>query len=338
MVELLAKLSNLNGVSGCENDVRNFILSQIKPYADDIRVDNMGNIIALKKGKSGKRNILLSAHMDEVGFIVSKISDDGFIKFKNVGDVEIRNIVSKCVKINNTIDGILGMKAIHLQKKEERETVVKTKDLYIDIGAKDKDEAKKRVSLGDYVSFSTKAFFAGDKIIGKALSSRCGCVCLMDAMKYEYEDNIYFTFTAQREVGMRGASVVAYGLDIDMALVIDAVESGDMYGVDKNNKTADTGFGVCVDFMDKYSILNNTLSNKIFYEFKSANIDVQKKHSSISLTDAGAIQRSCNGVLTACILIPVRYYHTPAEMVSKKDIFAMKSAVDLFIKKAGELI
>lgn len=338
MAELLEILSNLNGVSGNENDVRNFIINEIGPYADDIKTDNMGNVISFKKGRIGKHTLFVSAHMDEVGFIISKITDDGFLKFKPVGNVEIRNIISKCIKINNTVDGIIGMKAIHLQKKDERETAVKTKELYIDIGAKDKDEAKNRIKLGNYVSFSTKAFNSGDKVIGKALTSRVGCACLIDAIKKEFDDNVYFAFTSQREVGMRGASVAAYGLKIDYALILDAVEAADMYGVEKHNVTAALGNGVCVDFMDKYAILNKTLSEKIFDELKSREVPVQKKQSSIGLTDAGAIQRSCEGIVTACITIPVRYYHTPCEMVSKKDISAMYDTLDLFIKRAGEWI
>ena len=244
MVEALIELSNLNGVSGHENDVREYIKSCISPLADSVRTDNLGSVIAFKKGKTGEKTVLISAHMDEVGFIISSVTDTGFLKFKPVGNIDTRNVVSKCVKVGNDVDGVLGMKAIHLQQKEEREKVVGFKDLYIDIGAKNKADALKRVKLGDCVSFSSKASRLGKNICGKALDGRSGCACLIELMKKEYDNDVYFVFTAQREVGMRGAMTAAHGINADRALVIEGIESADMYGVKDKEIAAKLGGGV----------------------------------------------------------------------------------------------
>ncbi|MBR4173304.1 MAG: M42 family peptidase, partial [Clostridia bacterium] len=153
---LLKELTNLSGVSGNEGAVHDFIINEISPYADSITVDSIGNVIALKKGASSKK-IMLSAHMDEVGFIISEITDKGYLKFKTVGGIDTRTILAKRVKIGkNGVLGVIGMKAVHLQKKSEREETPEIKDLYIDIGAKNKDSAENLVSLGDYATFETE--------------------------------------------------------------------------------------------------------------------------------------------------------------------------------------
>ena len=337
MVESLIELSDLNGVSGHENDVREYIKSRISPLADEIRTDNLGSVIAFKKGKTGEKTVLIAAHMDEVGLIVSSVTDEGFLKFKPVGNIDARNIVSKCVKIGNDVDGVLGMKAIHLQQKEEREKVVAAKDLYIDIGAKNKTDALKRVKLGDYVSFATKAFRLGSNICGKALDGRSGCACLIELMKQEYDNDVYFIFTAQREVGMRGAMTAAHGIKADRALVIEGVEAADMYGVKDKEVTARLGCGVCVDFMDKHAIPDRRMAESLYQFLEYAGVNAQRKQSATGLTDAGGIQRSREGVATACIAVPVRYSHTPACMISKKDLDAAMRAAEIFIGKAGDL-
>lgn len=337
MVESLIELSDLNGVSGHENDVREYIKSRISPFADSVRVDNLGSVIAFKKGKTSGKTVLITAHMDEVGLIVSNITETGFLKFKPVGNIDTRNIVSKCVKVGNGVDGVLGMKAIHLQQKEEREKVVGFKDLYIDIGAKNMADAQRRVKLGDYVSFSTKAFRLGRSICGKALDGRSGCACLMELMKNEYDNDVFFVFTAQREVGMRGAMTAAHGIKADYALVIEGIEAADMYGVKDKEIAARLGNGVCVDFMDKYAIPDRRMTAQLYEFLENAGVAVQKKQSAAGLTDAGGIQRSREGVATACIAVPVRYSHTPACVMSEKDLDAAASAADIFIRKAGDV-
>ncbi len=338
MAEILKELCLLPGVSGNETSVRNYIIESIKPYADSISVDNMGNIIAYKKGAAGKRTLMLTAHMDEVGFIVSGVTDSGYIKFKAVGDIDTRNIVSKCVRINNFTAGVIGMKAIHLQKKDEREKTVDIRDLYIDIGEKSKKKAIKRVSLGDYVTFETQYLKAGQKISVKALDSRVGCYVLLDMIKDSYKDDMYFVFTAQKEVGMRGASVASYGLSPDAVLVLDGFESADMYGAKENEVIMRLGGGVCVDFMDRFAIPDKRLTDNLCRAVSDAKIPVQKRRSSTGMSDAGEIITCAGGVLTACIGVPVRYAHTPQCMVHLQDIKAMKNAAMLFAHELEDIL
>ena len=159
---LIKELCNLSGVSGNEGEVRNFIKEKITPYADEITVDTIGNLIALKKG-DGTKKVMVSCHTDEVGFIVSGANDNGFLEFKTVGGIDTRVIISKRVIIgDNKIPGVIGMKAVHLQKKSERETVPEVSSLYIDIGTKTKEEALSKVKLGDYVAFDTTFEMLGE--------------------------------------------------------------------------------------------------------------------------------------------------------------------------------
>ena len=228
---LIKELCNLSGVSGNETEVRNFIKEQITPYADEIKVDNIGNLIALKKGNSSKK-VMLSAHTDEVGFIISGINDKGFLEFKTVGGIDTRVIISKKVLVGTKkIPGVIGMKAIHLQKKSERETVPEVSSLYIDIGAKDKDEALEYVKIGDYVSFDTCfAEMSCDTIKAKAIDDRAGCAILMELIKKPVKYDTYFCFTVQEEVGLRGARVAAHRIMPDIALVIESTTCNDVYG------------------------------------------------------------------------------------------------------------
>ncbi len=338
MVETVIALSNLNGVSGGEDDVRAYILKHAKKFADTVRVDNIGSVIAFKKGTSGEKTVMLSAHIDEAGFIISGVTDSGFLKFKTVGSIDARSIISKCVSIyGRGENGIIGMKAVHLQKKDERERAVEAKELYIDIGAKNKSDALKRVKIGDYVSFLPNAEKAGGYIRGKALGGRAGCACLMRLMEKKFENDVYFLFTAQREVGMRGAACAAHGINADRALVIDYTESADMYGVKEKDAVAHLGGGVCVDFMDKNAIPDVRMTQR-FYEFlKNAGINVQKKQSASGLTDAGGIQQSGHAKTAVCLTIPVRYAHTQACMISEEDIKAAAFAAEIFTGRAGDV-
>lgn len=202
MDELLKKLSDACGVSGNENEVRNIILNGASKYAE-VHIDSIGNVIAYKKGKVGNKKIMLASHMDEVGLMVSYIEDNGFIKFKPVGGIDQRVLLAKRVKIGkDNVMGVIGVKAIHLQSPAERGNVVPLSSMYIDVGATSRDNSG--VKVGDYVSFVTEfEEFGNNKIKGKALDDRLGCRALLELMKNEYNDDIYFCFTSQEEVGMR---------------------------------------------------------------------------------------------------------------------------------------
>lgn len=336
MACLLEKLSNESGVSGNEHKIRDIIIREITPYVDKIEIDTMGNLIAVKHGKKNKK-IMISAHMDEPGFIVSDITDTGYIKFKSVGKIDLRTIVSKRVLIGeNKIKGVIGMKAIHLQKKSERENTVDVSDLFIDIGAKDKKNAKKKINLGDFISFDTEFKEIGENIKGKALDSAISCVCLAEALKQSYESDIYAVFAVQSEIEGRGAQVAAYGINPDAAVILDTIEAADMFGVKPNEKTASLGGGVVISHMDKRAVFDSAASDKLMKLAMDNGVKAQPRVLSAAASDGGAVQTACTGIPTVNISVPCRYSHSPVCMASKSDIASAVELAGLFLKNAKD--
>ncbi len=229
MAELLKKMSEINAVSGNENDIRNLIIAEIKDNVDDITVDTMGNVIAYKKGSDSGKKIAVAVNMDEPGFIISGVTEKGYLKFKAVGNIDPRKIISKKVVIGaDKIKGVIGMKAIHLQTKSERENVVAASKLFIDIGAKDKEDAEKYVKLGDYVTFDTEFMQIGSNVKGKALDRSGICTSLINAVEKEYKYDTYMCFLVQSEVGARGAKIVSHRINADVILSVSSAETADM--------------------------------------------------------------------------------------------------------------
>lgn len=327
----LKKLSELNGVAGNEKVVREYIISLISDRCTKVDVDVMGNIIAFKKGRSSDKKIMLASNMDEAGFIVSEITDSGYLKFKPVGDIDPRTLVSKRVVIgDNGAKGVIGMKAIHLQKKSERESAVSVNSLFIDVGCSKKSNVS--VSLGDYITFDTKFGENGDIIKGKALD-RFGCACLIEAMDEEAAYDTYFVFSTQREqpgkICGRGLMTASYTINPDIALIVDTVSSGDVYKSEKHNISARLGSGAVIEYMDRTSIADTILTSKIKNIAVRENIGVQDKMTSTGRTITGAVL----GAVCACVGIPCRYSHTPVCMMNKKDIDAVSKICRLFVKE-----
>lgn len=338
MADLLEKLCNENGVSGNEDKIRRMIINEITPYTDKITVDSIGNITAFKKGGRSGKKIMITAHMDEPGFIVSDITENGYIKFKSVGAIDSRVIISKRVLIGeNKISGVIGMKAIHLQKRSERESTVAVSDLFIDIGAKNKKAAEKKAALGDYITFDTLFGALGENIKGKALDSRIGCYCLIEALKNDYEHDIYAVFAAQNEVGNRGAKIAAYNINPDIALVLDTVEAADMYGTAEHEKNVKVGCGAVISYMDKRVISDRTASDKIMKLAKNKGVKIQTKKSAIGASDGGAAQTARNGSQVINIAVPCRYSHTPVCIASRDDIASMLELISIFLRNGDEI-
>lgn len=319
----IEKLTNINAVSGNEDAVRNVILDMISPYADDITVDTMGNIIAFKKGTNpnGKK-IILSAHMDEVGFIISDITEDGYLKFKSVGSIDPRILLAQRVVIgDNSVEGVLGVKAVHLQTPEERKNVIKEKDMYIDIGATSKEEAQKLVSKGDYAAFNSKYTVLGGKMIkAKALDDRVGCAILAELIKNNYNSDFYFCFCVQEEVGVRGASVIASRINADVAIIMESTTASDTPGAQKHQYATVLGDGPAVSVMDRGSYSDTELNRFIFDIAKEYNITHQLKKSGFGGNDARAYQTRGTSCKTAVISLPCRYIHSPVSCADTDDM------------------
>lgn len=321
---LVKELCNLGGPSGFEDDVRNFIKE--RAYADEITVDSIGNLICHKKG-NGKK-VMVSAHMDEVGLIITGITEEGFLKFSTLGGIETAVLCSKKVLIGkDKVCGIVSAKAIHLQKRDEVTTPLKIKDLCIDIGAKDKESAKKLVSLGDYAVFDGEYTPFGENLVkSKALDDRVGCAILLELMKEKYESDMYFVFTVQEEVGLRGAQIAANTIKPDVALVVEGTTCSDVYGSKLHNQVTNLGKGAVMTAMDRAAISDEEYFDFIMQIAKENEIPIQIKRTAMGGTDAGAIQRSSCGVKTAVLAVPCRYLHSPVSVMHTIDI---KSVLDL---------
>lgn len=339
MAELLKILSETNGVSGNENAVRDMIIGKIKDNADEIHVDSMGNVIALKKGTDEGKTIAVTANMDEPGFIISGITDKGYLKFKAVGMVDARKLVSKKVVIGtDKVKGVIGMKAIHLQTRSERENVVAVSKLFIDIGAKNKEEAEKHVKLGDYVTFDTEFKVIGDNVKGKALDRSGACLALIKAFQNEYKYNVCACFLVQHEVGTRGAKIVSHRINPDAVLTVSAADTEDMYGCEDNNGGCAVGKGVVINYSDKTVIADKTLTDKMVKKAKKAKINIQPKVMKPHGSDTGAMQTGAEG--TACLnaVIPCRYSHSPVSIMSMSDINDTADYISLFLNEIGDMI
>ncbi len=337
---LLEKLCNENGVSGDEGAVRGIILSEIRPYADEVTVDTMGNLIALKKGASRSKRVMLAAHMDEVGFIISGFTEKGYLRFKTVGGIDPRVLVSKKVTVGHAkLKGVIGMKAIHLQKKSERDSVPEIKDLFIDIGAKNEDDAKNCVHLGDYAAFDTVySDFGTNKIKAKAIDDRAGCAVLTELIKKPVKYDTYFCFTVQEEVGLRGARIAAHRIAPDIALVIESTVCSDVYGEKPHRYVTELGKGAAVTFMDRRTVVPQRLVRWLYDEGAKEGIAVQYKSSAAGGNDAGAIHLARAGAPAAVISLPCRYLHSPAGVADKGDIEAVLRLSQMFLRRIDEVI
>lgn len=322
MLETLKELCLLNGISGDEKNVRDYIISRIEGKCE-YKVDPMGNLLAFKKGKNTPKNkVMMSAHMDEVGFIVTYICDNGCLKFTNVGGVDPKIAVGRAVKVGDTV-GVIGNKVLHLTKGDEEKTVPALDKLYIDVGAKDKEEAEKYVSVGDPVYFDSDFVAFGDsKIKAKAIDDRFGCTIMLKLIESELEYDCNFAFLVQEEVGCRGAAPAVFSIRPDYAIVLESTTASDIAGVSEENSVCVQGKGAVVSFMDRSTIYNRDLFKGAFALAKEKGIPVQTKTTVAGGNDAGAIHKACEGVYTIAVSLPCRYIHSGTSVGDIKDMTA----------------
>ena len=322
MIELLKTLCALPGPSGCEDAVRAFVLKTAKPFADEIKTDAIGNVMVFRKGKKTlERPVAVCAHMDEVGVIVKKITEDGMLKFGFVGGVDPRVVIGKGVRFGDT-RGVTGIKAVHLTTAAERRTMPKTKDLYIDIGATSRAAAEAKVSLGDYGVFDSDVVLFGDGLIkAKAIDDRIGCAVMMKLLEEELPLDTTFVFTVQEEVGLRGARTAAYGIAPDYGIAVDVTDSDDIPDAPHECSSA-AGKGAAIKVMDSSVICHPAVVKTLEDLAQARNIPYQRDILRFGGTDAGAIHQSRSGVYTGGISVATRYVHTPMEVADLDDIEA----------------
>ena len=336
MRETLKMLCSLPGISGRENKVRDYIISQIDGFCD-YHTDNLGNLIAFKKGRqSAKNKVLIDAHMDEVGFIVTGVTDDGLLRFANVGGIDTKVFIGRNVTVGEkAIPGVVGIVPVHLTEKEDENKIPGADSLYIDIGAGGRESALALVSPGDEVCFDGEFTEFGDGFIcSKAIDNRAGCAIMIDLIRSDLEYDCFFSFSVQEEVGTRGAAASAFGVAPDYAIVTETTTAADISGVTGEDRVCVCGEGPAVSFMDRSTVYDIDLYRKALETAKQKNIKAQTKTRVAGGNDAGAIHKSRSGVKVLTLSVPTRYLHSPGCVCKYEDI---ESTRDLVKAMAEEL-
>ena len=329
-VELLSKTCETAGAPGFENRVRELVLSNIKPHVDSIEIDNMGNVIALKKGKSDAKKVMIGAHMDEIGFIVTHVDPNGFVKFHPLGGFDPKTLTSQRVIIHGKKDiiGVMGSKPIHVMTPEEKNKVPKITDYYIDLGI-DKKEVDKIVKVGDSITRQRELIEMGDCVNCKSLDNRIAVFILMEVLakmdKPAYDT--YAVFTVQEEVGIRGAQVATQKIQPDFGFGLDTTIAYDVPGAAEHEKITSLGKGVAIKIMDASTICDTRMVSFMQKQADSNKISWQNEILTAGGTDTANIQRMTpGGSIAGAFSIPTRHIHQVIEMVNKSDV---KNCIDL---------
>ncbi len=323
---LLERLANARGVSGNETEVRELIVEAVREHVDEYRVDSMGNLITLKRASArAKRRlaakVMVAAHLDEVGLLVVHVEDDGRLRFEKVGGIDNRVLPSQVFLIgDNKVPGVIGAKPIHKSTSAETEQVIKKEDLTLDIGAKSKEEALEAVKIGDYASFATEFSRLGDGLVrGKALDDRTGCALIVELLGANYPFDLYGVFTVQEEIGSRGARVVAYTIEPDVAFVLESTVCDDSPKEKDLSPTTRLGSGPALTVADKSLIADKGLVKLVTTTARENGIPLQIKQPLIGSTDAGRLHLTREGVPSVALSVPTRYIHSPAALLSLSD-------------------
>lgn len=322
MKDLLFSLCSLDGVSGNEDALLQYIAEMILPYADKVYFDRMGNLVCFKKGKNiPKKKILFASHLDEVGLVVKYIEDDGTLLFDSIG-ILAGSLPTRRVFVGESkLPGVIGSKPIHLIPKSERSKPQSLDDLYIDIGAESKAQAEEYVRVGDYISFDSECTMLSEKLLkAKAVDDRAGCAVLIKLIMSELSYDTHFVFTRREELGTLGAVCAANNLALDICVVCEATTAQDIYGTPDMKKVTKLGEGVVIPFMD-----GGTLYSKELYEVATALADEkgikwQTKTQVAGGTDARSFQREGHGCRVLGVALPTRYIHSSACVCSLEDL------------------
>ncbi len=332
--KLLRELCNLDGVSGREEDVREYILDELEASSapKEITVDPMGNVLVHLIGRqTGSHRLLLDAHMDEVGFLITYIGEDGFLHFEPVGGIDKQALFGHRVRVSGWL-GVIGGKAIHQCKGEERTTIPSNETMVVDIGAADGTEAARMVRIGAAGTFQQGwADLANDRFVSKAVDDRVGCALLLTLAASQPEYDLWLSFSVQEEVGLRGAGVAARQIRPDIAIALDATTAADTAGSRPDNAVCRVGDGGVVSFADRATLYDADLYRQIRALADEHGIPTQTKTRIAGGNNAGSIQTGGDGVRMAALSLPCRYIHSPTCTGSWADVQAMEDLLRLLI-------
>lgn len=327
MKNLIRRLCETPGPSGFESEIRKLLKKEVEIYADEVRTDNLGNLIA-RKGKSGPESIkiMVAAHMDEIGFMVTHIDEGGYVRFMPIGGVNASACIGSRVRMINGLPGL-----INAERKLAGAKQLTFENMFIDLGFEDQGDCP--VQVGDVAVFEYPMIDMGDRLVSKALDDRVGVAVLLETLRKitEEEDNlsndIYFVFTVQEEVGLRGAAPAAFGIEPDLGIAVDVTRTGDTPKALR--MSVDLGNGPAVKVRDQRLIADPRVVNWMVSTAEKIAVPYQMEVLERGSTDAGAFQLVQKGVPAGCLSIPCRYLHTPSEMVDLRDI---ENAVKLMIE------
>ncbi|MEM2918613.1 MAG: M42 family metallopeptidase [Candidatus Altiarchaeota archaeon] len=336
-LKLLENLCRVDGISGFEDNVREVMVSELKKSCETVEVDSFGNVTG-KKGK-GKLKIMLAAHMDEIGLMVKHINKEGYLSFVKIGGIDDRILLGKEVIIKSRsgdVYGVIGAKPPHLQEKEEMEKIVKSEEMFIDIGAKNEKEAKKRVSVGDPIVFSALFGRMSDELFyGKAVDDRLGCYVLLKVMEKipkNIEAEVYAVGTTQEEVGLKGARVSAFKINPNYAFAIDTTLAGDTPQIKETESSLKLGKGPSITITESCGrgvITHPKLRALLERIAKKYRIPYQEDLLEGGMTDGAIIYLTREGIPTGVVSIPCRYIHSSTGVFNIKDV---NNAIELLTK------
>ena len=318
--ELIKRLNAAHGPSGDEGEIRKIIEELAKPYADEMTTDTMGNLIVRKKGSGPK--LMFSAHMDSIGFVVTHITKEGFLRCGRLGGVDQKEAANTAVRFKNDVRGVF------VREEKAEFGKLKLDECFIDIGAKDKEAAEKLVQVGDTAVYDSPMFCNDSKVVSPYLDNRISCAILLRALQQlgTCPNDCYFVFSAQEEVGLRGAKTACYAIAPDYGIAVDVTDVDDVPGSEQYG-TTQLGKGAAVKVMDSSVICHPALVAKLEEVAKANNIPVQRDILRAGGTDAGVMSTNRGGVVTGGISIPCRYIHTPCEMADLTDVDACVALV-----------
>ncbi len=339
MKDLLKQLCMIDGVPGYEDEVRECIEEIVKPYAKEMFSDSIGNLFVLKKGKKvPKRPIMVCAHMDEVGFLVSSITEDGMIKISPAGGIDPRVLIGRRMTVGpKKITGIISLKAIHLTTPEERTVAPGINSLYVDIGSSSKAQTEKLVSVADQVTFASEFIEFGDQCIkAKAIDDRLGCAAMIKLMEKELPHDTWFVFTTNEEIGMRGARIAAQRLNPGVIMAIEGTTAADMPDVEQHRRSTTQREGAVISLMDRGTVYSRALRDKITGIADERGVKWQYRRSANGATDVGQAHTAADGAYTFGLAAPVRYIHCACNVVHMPDVEQVLKVAEIFLEEAGD--
>ncbi|MFN6945086.1 MAG: M42 family metallopeptidase [Cytophagaceae bacterium] len=341
-ISLLKAICELPGVPGFEQKIRQFVIEQVKAFVDELRVDNIGNVITLKKGKNNPdgKKVMVAAHMDEIGFIVTHITEKGFLKFHPLGGFDPKTLTAQRVIVHGKKDliGVMGSKPIHVMSPEEKNKPAKIEDFFIDLGM-NKDEVEKYISVGSPVTRERSLVEMGNCINCKSLDNRISVFILIETLK-QLKDapyDVYGVFSVQEEVGLRGANVAAHQINPDFGLGLDTTIAYDTPSAPSHEMITELGNGTAIKIMDSSAIADYRMVQYLKNMAEAFNVTWQPEILTAGGTDTASIQRmGKNGAIAGAISIPTRHIHQVIEMVHKEDVAGsitlLKAALENFDK------